>query len=271
MIVESIGPNRAEIGRRAALHFEIAFRQMMAGPRTVQNEGYLRLVTGEAHPMGNIAILSSPGDLAAVIEAITPLVECGAPAAVVFPSGIDAAVASVVKQRGFGLEAQMPAMAVEIDLMSDTALPAGYDWARVGEGDAGQAWAEALAVGYELPLGLARLFSPAVLGADPAQDAQVQFFAVLRDGRQVATSMLFLADGLAGIYCVSTRAEERHRGLGAHATAEALRVARRLGYRVGVLQSSSAGYNVYVGLGFGTFAQVPMFIHLPGGGGSHDQ
>jgi GNAT superfamily N-acetyltransferase len=169
------------------------------------------------------------------------------------------------------MEAQMPAMAVEIDLMSDTALPAGYDWARIGEGDAGDAWAEALAFGYELPLGLARLFSPSVLGADPAPDAQIQFFAVLRDGRQVATSMLFLADGLAGIYCVSTRAEERHRGLGAHATAEALRVARRLGYRVGVLQSSTAGYGVYVRLGFGTYAQVPMFIHLPGGGETHDQ
>jgi predicted GNAT family acetyltransferase len=266
VILETIGSDHAGIGARAAGHFEIAFRQMMAGPRTVQTGAYLRLVTGEAHPMGNVAIVSKPDDLDAAIEACLPLLGCGAPAAVIFPRGVEPAVAGAVKERGFAVEAAMPAMAVDIDRMSTTALPQGYGFARVGAGDEGRDWAEALAIGYELPRPLADLFSPDTLGADMAPDAQVQFFAVMRDGRQVATSMLFLADGLAGIYCVSTRPEERKQGLGAHATAEALRAARRLGYRVGVLQSSSAGFNVYVGLGFGTYAQVPMLVHVPGAG-----
>jgi ribosomal protein S18 acetylase RimI-like enzyme len=76
--------------------------------------------------------------------------------------------------------------------------------------------------------------------------------------------MLYLADGLAGIYCVATLPEERSKGLGAHATAEALRVAQALGYHVGVLQSSSAGHGVYLRLGFGDYATVPMFIRMPG-------
>src|SRR5690606_23229328 len=124
-----------------------------------------------------------------------------------------------------------PAMAVDIDRMSATALPPGYGFARIGAGAEGRAWAEALAIGYELPRPLANLFSPDAIGAGMAPDAQVQFFAVTRrDGQLVATSLLYLADGLAGIYCVSTRPEERKKGLGAHATAEALRAARRLGY-----------------------------------------
>ena len=264
MILEAVGSDHAGIGARAAGHFEIAFRGMMADARTVQNDAYLRLVTGEAHPMGNIAIVSEPGDRDAALEASLPLLDCGAPAAVIFPRGVEAAVAAALKERGFSVEAAMPAMAVDIDRLSATTLPAGYDFARIGAGGEGRDWAEALAIGYELPRPLADLFSPEALGADMAPDAQIQFFAVIRDGRQVATSMLFLADGLAGIYCVSTRPEERKQGLGAHATAEALRAARRVGYRVGVLQSSSAGFNVYVGLGFGTYAQVPMLVHAPG-------
>jgi GNAT superfamily N-acetyltransferase len=265
MIVGEIGSDHAGIGLRTAQHLEIVFRRMLGGPRVVQNESYLRLVTGEAHPMGNIAIVSEPGNLAAALEATRPLLDCGAPAATIFPRGVDDAVASAVKAQGFDIEAMMPAMAVEIDRMAATALPAGYDLARIGSGDQGREWAEALAVGYELPRPVANLFAPEALGVDMDPDAPVQFFAVLRDGQQVATSMLYLADGLAGIYCVSTRPEERNKGLGAHATAEALRAARRLGYRVGVLQSSSAGYNVYVGLGFGTYAHVPMLVHMPAG------
>lgn len=262
MIVEEIGPDHAGIGARAARHFEIAFRRIMSGPRAVHNAAYLRLVTGAAHPMGNLAIVSEPGNLGAALEATSPLLTCGASAAAVFPRGVDEEVSGAVKKLGFRVEALMPAMAVDIDQMADTTLPPGYHWTRIGAGDDGRAWAEALAIGYEIPRPLANLFAPEALGADMAPDAQIQFYAVLHEGRQVATSMLFLEDGLAGIYCVSTRPEERNKGLGAHATAEALRAARRLGYRVGVLQSSTAGYKVYQGLGFGTYARMPMLIHV---------
>jgi len=73
-----------------------------------------------------------------------------------------------------------------------------------------------------------------------------------------------LANGLAGIYCVATLPAERGRGLGAHVTAEALRAAGRLGYGVGLLQSSAAGHSVYQGLGFRDVGSVPMFIRMPG-------
>jgi len=204
------------------------------------------------------------GDLEAVQEAIAPLLTCGAPAATIFPRGLADSVAAAVKARGFTVEAGMPAMAVDIERMAATSLPPGYEWARIGAGDEGRAWVEALAIGYEIPPGLAEIFGPEALGADMAHDAQIQFFSVLRAGRHVATSLLYLDDGLAGIYCVSTLAEERQKGLGAHATAEALRVARQLGFRVGVLQSSEAGHPVYLGLGFGDHASIPMLIRMPG-------
>lgn len=263
MIVESIGSDGATIGARAAEHLDIAFRHLMGGPHAVQTAAYLRLVTGEAHPMGNVAIVSRPDEAETALEAITPLLDCGAPAAAIFPRGLREDVSEAVRARGFDVDATMPAMAVDIDLMADTALPPGYDWARVGAGEDGRAWTDALAVGYEIPGALADIFGPVNLGADMAPDAPIQFFSVLRGGRHVATSMLYLADGLAGIYCVSTRPEERNKGLGGHATAEALRIARRLGYRVGVLQSSPAGHPVYLRLGFGDYLKVPMLVRIP--------
>lgn len=157
----------------------------------------------------------------------------------------------------------MPAMAVDIERMAATALPPEYQFARIGVGENARGWTDALAVGYGLSPAVARLFSPESLGADMASDASTQFFAILKNGRPVATSLLYLTDGLAGIYCVATLPEERAKGLGAAATAEALRRAHQLGYRVGVLQSSPAGHSVYIGLGFEDVAGVPMFVRMP--------
>jgi GNAT superfamily N-acetyltransferase len=263
MITESIRSMGEETGARAARHMDIAFRRVMVGPGSRQCAEWFRLITGEKHPMGNVALISTTDELESTLEAIEPLVDCGAPAAAIFTAGVSQAVSNAVKARGFAVEASMPAMAVDIDNMPPTSLPPGYEWARIGGGDEGRAWAGALAAGYGLPAVLAEMFAPNSVGVDLAADAPIQFFAVLRDGRQVSTSMLYLEDGLAGIYCVSTLPEERQKGLGAHATAEALRVARRLGYRVGVLQSSGAGHPVYLKLGFGDYAQVPMLIRMP--------
>ncbi len=96
-------------------------------------------------------------------------------------------------------------------------------------------------------------------------DASVQFFVIFKDAKPISTSLLYLHGGLAGIYCVATVPAERGRGLGAHVTAEPLRIAYDLGYRVGVLQSSVAGYPVYKRLGFAGFGGVPLYIHVPTG------
>jgi len=263
-MVPSIASARDEIGLRAARHLDTTFRAIMRPPAAEHQPGFIRVITGELHPLGNAAIVSDPGDPAATRTAAAPLQASGLPSAVLFTEGVTADATQTLEAMGFAHQGAMPAMAVDIDAMGDTALPAGYAWARIGAGRDGSAWASAMAAGYPLPIGLARLFSPDALGADMAPDAAIQFFAVLKDGEPVATSMLLLADGLAGIYCVSTLAAERGRGLGAHATAQALREAQQLGYRVGVLQSSPDGHSVYLKLGFEDLGEVPMFVRMPG-------
>jgi predicted GNAT family acetyltransferase len=262
-IVPSIATVGNAIGARASGHLDLVFRHMMQGQGAELGPRYLRLVTGEAHPLGNIAVVSDPGDLTTMHTAVDPLLCCGFATSVLYSQGVSADVARALHAAGYSDAGTMPSMAVDIERLAATRLPAGYEWARMGEGDGGRSWADTLAVGYGLPQGLAYMMSPERLGADMAPDASLQFFAIRRNGKAVATSMLYLADGLAGIYCVATREEERGRGLGAHVTAEPLRVAQRLGYRVGVLQSSPAGHSVYLGLGFVDFGTVPMFIRMP--------
>jgi hypothetical protein len=102
-----------------------------------------------------------------------------------------------------------------------------------------------------------------MLHADTSPDARMQFFAIRRSGAIVCTSACYLEEGLAGIYCVSTLPTERRNGLAAHATAEPLRLAAQLGYRVGILQSSESGHTLYKSLGFADFGGVPFYIRIP--------
>jgi GNAT superfamily N-acetyltransferase len=70
------------------------------------------------------------------------------------------------------------------------------------------------------------------------------------DNRPVATTSLFFAAGVVGVYFVSTHPDVRGRGIGAAITAAALRDTTDPGYQTAVLNSSAAGHPVYRRLGF---------------------
>ena len=78
-------------------------------------------------------------------------------------------------------------------------------------------------------------------------------------GNPVSTSSLFYGGGAAGIYCVATLREARGQGLGAALTLQPLLEAREWGYRIGVLQSSKMGFNIYKRLGFRHLCQIENF------------
>ena len=257
--ITAIGTDVASV---ATGHIDRTFRQILRGPQVVAERRFVRLITGEPHPFGNFAIISDPHDLEATEAAIAPLLDCGAPAAVLLPGPVGGPVADRMIEAGFESHEAMPAMVVEIDSLSPTGLPAGYTFARVGSGPEGDEWANVFSVGYEFPAGVGAGFSPNAADATTADDAPLQYFALRKGGRMVCTSLVCLADGVAGVYCVATIPGERGQGLGAHATAEPLRLVRELGYGVGVLQSSPAGHSVYRKLGFADVGEVPLYVKM---------
>jgi GNAT superfamily N-acetyltransferase len=254
----------AATGTAIGRHLNSAFRAMLRGEHRTEDSRFLRLITGEPHPFGNFAVVSAPLDVEATRAAVDPLVARRVVAAVLFPDlEVPPAIDAYLTAQGFIAHAAMPAMGVNIASLQPTVLPDGYELVRIGDGDDGEEWVRQFAVGYELPLGVAQCFSPVALHADRSPDAAMQFFAIRRNGEIVCTSVCYLDEGLAGIYCVSTLPTERRKGLGAHATAEPLRLAARLGYQVGILQSSEAGHAMYQRLGFADFGGVPVYVRIP--------
>jgi len=262
-IAESVASRSTCIGPDAAKHLDLLWRDLMRAQGSVEDELSFRLITGQSHPLGNLAILRDASQPGLIARVVGPLRDLALPAGVLCVAGIGEPAARQLVSLGFSHQSEMPAMAVDLASLAPTQLPSGYEFFRVSAGADGMDWTDVVAAGFELPRDLARMLSPQPGGASQTLDARTQYFGVRREGCLVATSMLYLAGGLAGIYCVATLPHERGRGLGAHVTAEALRAASRLGYRVGVLQSSPAGHSIYLDLGFRDVGSVRMFIRMP--------
>lgn len=75
-------------------------------------------------------------------------------------------------------------------------------------------------------------------------------------GIPVGCATVFLGAGVAGLYHVATIPEARRRGIGKAVTLAALRHARDLGYRVGILHASTEGEVIYRQIGFEEVSKV---------------
>lgn len=120
-------------------------------------------------------------------------------------------------------------------------------------------WTDVLAQvdGYSEALkdGFARMFAD--LGLGPG--GQSQLFLGISNGRMVATSRMFCAGGVAGIWHVATLPEARGRGYGTAMTLAAARAGLDNGYRFGILYATPAGLGVYCRLGFREYSHIDVY------------
>ena len=254
------------LGFLSVQHFDGAFRHILKGKGVSCDPHFVRLRTGQPHPFGNFTLVTDIRQPTVNTE-VDALCLPDGPTAMLFLDSVSADIEAHLAKRGFGNHGPMPAMVVEIDRLNPTPVPAGCELERVGAGSKGTIWEESFALGYELPQPVASYFAPNQTGATTEAGAELQYYLVTFQGRPVATSAVFLRDGVAGVYCVATRPEERRKGFGAFATAEPLRLVRHLGYRVGVLQSSESGHPVYRKLGFEDVGNIGLYVRMPGSRG----
>ncbi len=78
----------------------------------------------------------------------------------------------------------------------------------------------------------------------------VYYYLARLNGKPVATSLLFLAGGVSGLYCVATVPSARGRGIGRAISHFPLLDARNMGYRTAILQATEKGERIYRRLGF---------------------
>jgi len=84
-------------------------------------------------------------------------------------------------------------------------------------------------------------------------------FYVEEDGSPVASSSVFFAAGVAGIYNVGTVPGARRRGFGERATRASLRAAIEAGLDVAILHSSRMGLPLYERLGFKEYCRMEFY------------
>ncbi len=101
-----------------------------------------------------------------------------------------------------------------------------------------------------------------------ADDVPWRYYVGRLGGKPVATSALFVDDGVAAVHHVVTLPEARHRGIGTAMTLHVPREARELGYRVGVLTSSPNGIGIYRQIGFREYCTFRRYGWGPDQGAS---
>jgi ribosomal protein S18 acetylase RimI-like enzyme len=162
-------------------------------------------------------------------------------------------------RKGFVLAEEQPAMAADLARLNEhVPMPNGLTIERVTNEAAMQArhgWLRRL--GEDNPFGrlLLGLWRAGGFGPDSAW----QHYLGYLNGETVSWASLFYATGVAGIYAVGTMPSARRQGIGSAITLRALLDARRRGYRVGLLQSSTIGYSVYRKLGFETCFTIKTY------------
>jgi ribosomal protein S18 acetylase RimI-like enzyme len=135
---------------------------------------------------------------------------------------------------------------IGLRIISVTDLETLKDWIRVSD------------IGFRIPPTNDELLTD--LLADITFDPPWRTYLGLLNDRPVATSQLFLSAGVAGIYNVTCLPEARNQGIGTAITLAPLLEARKLGYRISILQASDLGAKVYRRLGFKDYGRLNQYL-----------
>lgn len=140
-------------------------------------------------------------------------------------------------------------MAADLMALPDNLpAPTGLTIVPVADKETLKQWIHVASIGFGLPHWGERIWYDVF--ADLVFEWPLRNYLAVLNGQPVGTSQLFLSIGVAGIYNVTCVPEARQQGVGAAITLAPLLEARRMGYRISILQASHLGYRVYRRLGF---------------------
>jgi GNAT superfamily N-acetyltransferase len=180
---------------------------------------------------------------------------------VITPSMRPLDLAQHLQQHGWELSTEDPAMALDLHKLSPVLLPHDVQIQIVEDETALKEMIRVLIIGSDLPEEAISLLLDLYNQRGFPRHPSLRFYLALLDNEAVATGTLFLGGGVAGIYNVATLEHARHRGIGTAITATGLHEARKQGYRIGILESSPMGLNVYRHLGFQAYSTFNFFFH----------
>lgn len=116
---------------------------------------------------------------------------------------------------------------------------------------------------FPVPDDIRRVMLMALLRRGVGDDLPWRYYLGRVEGQPVATSELFISEGVAAVHYVVTLPELRRRGIGAAMTLQVLREARALSCRMAVLTSSPDGLGIYRRLGFRAYCTFRRYTWEP--------
>ena len=163
---------------------------------------------------------------------------------------------------GFRDQGEGAGMAIDLHAMNEkVSVPPSLYIVEVKDIPTLKTWCHVTALGFGMPVhvetALLEWFTVVVELKLP-----VKLYLAYLGGNPVATSMYFLAEGVAGLYFITTVPEARNRGIGFAVTLKPLQDARDLGYRAGILQASKMGEPVYRRMGFKKYSTISSYVWI---------
>ncbi len=181
------------------------------------------------------------------------------------PSTQPADLGQHLEEHGFVLDEASPAMAVDLARVNESLpMPTGFSIQCARDDAAWRRWGITMALGFGSASPKEHMVNGWCSLLRQADPETVRAYTGWLDDQPVATSLLFLAAGVAGLYAVATIPDARRKGIGSWMTLYPLLQARSEGYRTGVLFASEMGFGVYRALGFREFCRIDSYLWQPG-------
>lgn len=165
-----------------------------------------------------------------------------------------------LKRKGFEHSLDVPGMATDLRNLPEEPIPRGVEITRARTHADLEACIRIALTTFGIPEGHTQRLLEIEEGMPPEQKACTYHYLARLDGRPVATSELFLAAGVAGLYFVGTLEGARGRGIARAVTLAALQEAEEAGYRIGTLQATVMGVPVYRRIGFREHMTMGIYL-----------